>query len=296
MKANQAKVIILAIVGVCGIEGTATDLKIDILGSQVSLSWPMASSNDFYVQYAPTLSSSNDWANASDPTTNGASLMVTDYGTNSSRFYRLQVWQILFDGTSTASFRGYRQASFPGTNEWLVTTNGELMAVTNSAVNALITTNQFGSYELRWEWKTSSQGNSGLQYRANETYANSASAGPEYQLIDDLTHSTPANQTTGATYALFAPTNKVLAPVGQWNECRLIVQGEHVQHWLNGGKVVEYNINSTAWTNALVAAGGNYNVAGMGQGTGPGIGYIMLRNDRAPTWFRNIKIRPLPAQ
>src|SRR5712672_2922511 len=99
-----------------------------------------------------------------------------------------------------------------------------------------------------------------------------------------------------AEYNLFAPTNKTLVPVGQWNECRLLLQGNHVTHWLNGGVVIDYYINSTAWTNALTAAGGAYNVSGMGQGTAPGIGYIMLRSDVAPTWFRKIKIRPLPAQ
>ncbi len=274
----------------------ATNLTIGISGSQVNLSWPLTATNDFYVQYAPTLSTPINWLNASDPTTNSGNLVVTDYGTNTNRFYRLQAWQVLFDGTSTASFRGYQQTSFPGTNQWLVTTNGELMAVSNAAPVELITTNQYGSYELRWEWMTSTNGNSGVQYRANETYANSASAGPEYQLLDDLGYSSPANKTMGAVFALFAPTNKLLVPVGQWNECRLIIQGNHVQHWLNGSVVVDYYINSSAWTNALVAAGGAYNVAGMGQGTSPGIGYIMLRNDQGPTWFRNIKLRPLSAQ
>ncbi|MEJ0091182.1 MAG: DUF1080 domain-containing protein [Limisphaerales bacterium] len=296
MKTKLAKAIILAIIITGASQVTATSLTIGVSGNQIGLSWPLVATNDFYVQYAPTLSSVTNWVNADDPTTNGASLTVTDYGTNSSRFYRLQAWQILFDGTSTSSFRAYRQTSFPGTNQWVVTTNGELMAVTNAAPVELITTNQYGSYELRWEWKTASKGNSGVQYRANETYASSASAGPEYQLYDDLGISVAANKTMGAVFAMFAPTNKVLVPIGQWNTCRLILQGNHVQHWLNGGIVVDYYINSSAWTNALVAAGGAYNVAGMGQGTSPGMGYIMLRNDVGPTWFRNIKIRPLPAQ
>jgi hypothetical protein len=297
MKTKLAKAIILAIITTCGSQVTATNLTIGVSGSQLALSWPLAATNDFYVQYASIFPSLTNWVNADDPTTNGGSLTVTDYSTNASRFYRLQAWQILFDGTSTASFRGYKKTSFPGTNQWLLTTNGELMAVSNAAPIELITTNQYGSYELRWEWMTSSLGNSGVQYRANETYANSASAGPEYQLLDDHGYpSVPANQSIGAVFALFAPTNKILVPVGQWNECRLIVQGNHVQHWLNGGVVVDYYINSSAWTNALVTAGGAYNVAGMGQGTSPGIGYIMLRNDRGPTWFRNIKLRPLPAQ
>jgi hypothetical protein len=135
-----------------------------------------------------------------------------------------------------------------------------------------------------------------VQYRVNETYANSASAGPEYQLLDDLRYSVQAKQKIGAAYGLFAPANKVLMPVGQWNQCQLVLQGNHVQHWLNGRKVLEYDINSTAWTGALAVADKSLNVPGFGQGTSPGVGHILLRNDHAPTWYRNIKIRPLSAQ
>ena len=296
MKTKQTTAIILALITIGTSQVTATDLTITLSGSEVRLSWPLAATNDFYVQFAATPSSPSGWSNASDPTTNGTNLVVTDDGTTSSRFYRLQAWEVLFNGTSTAAFRGYRQADFPATDQWAVTTNGELMTVPNAAPIELITTTQYGSYELRWEWKTSTSGNSGVQYRVNETYANSASAGPEYQLIDDLGYSLAPEQTIGAAWGLFAPTSKVLVPVGEWNECRLVLQGNHVQHWLNGRVVVEYDINSTAWTSAVTALGSPSNVSGFGQGTSPGIGYIMLRNDTAPTWFRNIKIRALPPQ
>jgi len=272
-----------------------TDLTISRSGNQMALSWVPTVSHDFYLGFTTNLPSQTVWNPTADPSSNGGSLVVTDTPAEGSRFYRLQAWETLFDGTSTAAFRGYRQAGFPGTNQWSVTTNGELMSVSNANPVSLVTASPYGSYELRWEWKTSAKGNSGIKYRVNETYSNASSAGPEYQLQDDLSYSYLALQNMGGAFGLFPPTNRVLALVGQWNECRLILQSNHVQHWLNGRVVLDYSINSPAWTNALTALGAPYNVAGFGQGTGPGVGYILLQNLISPTWFRNIKIRPLPA-
>lgn len=297
---KQTATIILTFLTIAMVQATANDLTITRTDSKMILTWLLGITNDFYLQFATNLSPQTVWIDASDPTTNGTILAVTDDApiTNTSRFYRLEAWEVLFDGTSTAEFRGYRQVDFPASDQWTVTTNGELLTVSNAAPVHLITRAQYGSYELRWEWKTSSdgKGNSGVQYRVTENYSESGSAGPEYQLLGDIHASVPENQTIGAVWGLFAPTNTVLIPGGEWNQCRLILQSNHVQHWLNGRKVVEYDINSAAWTNALKAHGSYLNVPGFGQGTSPGVGYIMLRNDAAPTWFRNIKIRALPLQ
>jgi hypothetical protein len=273
-----------------------TQLTMTRSGVAVVLSWPLEATNDFYLQFTTNLSLPIKWTNAPDPTTNGANLVITNQVADSSRFYRLQAWEPLFDGTSTAAFRGYQQADAPGTNQWMVTTNGELMAVSNAAPVHLITRVEYGSYELRWEWKASIKGNSGVIYRANETYSNVASGGPEYQLLDDLGYSQAAYQNIGAAYRLFTPTNKLLVPVGQWNQCRLLVESNHVEHWLNGRKIVDYQINSPAWSNAVTAAGAPFNVAGFGQGTGPGVGHIVFLNQTSPTWYRDIKLRQLPLQ
>src|SRR5687767_10849520 len=111
---------------------TATQVTVTRSGSTVVLSWPPAATNDFYLQFTTNLTSPITWSNAPDPTTNGANLVVTNQATDSCRFYRLQAWAPLFDGGSTAAFRGYQQTDFPGTNQWMVTTNGELMAISNS--------------------------------------------------------------------------------------------------------------------------------------------------------------------
>ena len=275
----------------------AADLSITPSGEQIVISWPVGGTNDFYVQTTTNLSLPVTWSNATNSvSSDGITFWMTNDIAVINKFYRLQSWETLFDGTSVSAFRGYRLTNFPATNQWLVTTNGELQAVQNASPVALITTKQFGDYELYWEWKTVAGGDSGLLYRANETYTKDTSAGPEYQLLDDLKKpSLPAFDQMGAAYKIAAPVNKVLLPVGEWNACKLLLQGNHVEHWLNGGKIVEYEINSLAWTNAIQSAGGAQGVLGFGQGTSPGQGYIMLLNQNGPTWFRNIKIRQLPA-
>jgi hypothetical protein len=266
------------------------------------LTWPQAATNDFYLQFTTNLSPLVDWRNASDPTTNGTDLVVADDATASSRFYRLQAWEVLFDGTSTSALRGYQQTNFPAINRWLVTTNGELRAVAyptphNIGTNDIVTRAQFSDFELVWEWKASVGGNSGVMYRCTEQNSAATLSGPEYQLLDDTNSNytgLPANQKMGAIYALFSPTtNKVLVPTGEWNQCRLLVQSNHVEHWLNGRRLISYEINSPAWTNALAAYTNYGNIPGFGQARS---GYIAFQGHGEDSWFRNIKVRRLPPQ
>src|ERR1039457_1899507 len=229
MKTKQTIALIVIIIVALRRQVSATDLTINRAPGQVILSWPSAATNDFYVQLTTNLLSPTSWSNAADPVTNATSLVVTNSSTAPSRFYRLQAWEILFDGTSTANFRGYKQTSFPPTNIWIVTTNRELMTVPVTGgslikTNDLITKTEYDNFELRWEWKASTNGNSGVFIRVTEpgdTNNWAAQTGPEYQLLDDAHYSLAADDMMGAAYGLFAPTNKVLVPTGQWNECRL---------------------------------------------------------------------------
>src|ERR1035441_7027691 len=102
----------------------ATNIAISNSGSQVILSWPLAGTNDFYLQSATNLSSRLAWSNASDPATNGSNLAVTNQPTSIGTFYRLQAWEVLFDGTNTSAFRSSSSTLFPS-NSWYVT-NGML--------------------------------------------------------------------------------------------------------------------------------------------------------------------------
>jgi hypothetical protein len=182
----------------------------------------------------------------------------------------------------------------------MVTADNELMAVPTGALiatNDLITVAEYDNFELRWKWKTSTNGNSGVIIRVTEPVGTdnlSAQTGPEYQLLDDANSGVTGYHTMGAAFGLFAPTNKVLRPIGDWNDCRLIVQSNHVQHWLNGAKILEYEINGPGWDDAV----SNYSG---GPGLFPAFGQtspapIAFQAHGEQVWFRDIKIRRLPPQ
>ena len=152
---------------------SATDLAIHRSGDQLVLSWPLASTNDFYLQTSTDLLAPAAWSNAADPVTNEDSLVVTSPIPNTSTFYRLRAWEVLFDGTNTASFGS--GTAFPS-NSWFVT-NGMLTSKVVANAGNLVTVNTYTNFELRLSWKCETNGNSGIFYRAETN--------PEYQLFDD---------------------------------------------------------------------------------------------------------------
>ncbi|MDB6111847.1 MAG: hypothetical protein JWR69_3597 [Pedosphaera sp.] len=293
MRTTQIAAAVVALFISVASQSPAADLTITRSGGAVLLRWPQGTTNDFYLQFTTNLAPPFTWGNANDPITNGTNLMVTDNGAASSRFYRLKAWEILFDGTSTAAFRGYQQTTFPPASSWAVTANGELQTVVGGAQLNIITTNQYSDFDLVWEWKAGTNGNSGVNYRCTEEYSNSEWSGPEYQLLDDVHYTVGAANKIGAVWNLIAPTNKVTVPTGQWNQCRLIVQGNYVEHWLNGRKVVAYYMNSASFQN-LVAANPMFKL--YPNFAKASSGYIAFRHENTPMWYRNIKIRQLPAQ
>jgi serine/threonine protein kinase len=205
--------------------------------------------------------------------------------------YRPQKWEVLFDGTSTAAFRGYQQTFFPS-NDWIITAQGELTTVPGSTRGHIVTKNQYDDFELVWEWKLSPGANSGVHYRMTEEFDEPRKSGPEYQLLDDRAFpSLPPDQACGGVFALIPPTSHPAMPAGEWNQSRLLVQGNHVEHWLNGRKVVAYEIDSPAFR-ALIAAI-PYNRASTNQLALARKSCISFQNWIPEVWFRNIKIRPL---
>ena len=272
---------------------SATELRAADSGTNLVLSWAQDSTNDFYLQVSTNLATPAGWRIAANPTP----LVGNEYTTMAAvtepqEFYRLKAWEILFNGTSTAAFRGYRQTSFPS-NYWVVTANGELKTVAGSPESYVITVNQYDDFELRWEWKSGPGGNSGVMYRTTELYDAPWKSGPEYQMLDDAYYAVPASQTSGAVWGLIAPTNKVLMPTGQWNQGRLLVQSNHVEHWLNDRKVVEYELNSPSFS-ALVASSSYFNP--YAQFTKARTGYLAFQLSTPEVWFRNIKVRRLASE
>jgi hypothetical protein len=197
-------------------------------------------------------------------------------------------WQTLFDGKLTDAFRGWRSEGMP--EGWSVV-NGELTKQGN--VDDLVTKSQYASFELELEWKIGQAGNSGVFYRGTREYDEIYWSGPEYQLLDDANANDGKSRLTaaGAAYGIYPCPAGVVKPFGEWNKTRIVIKGEHVEHWLNGQKVVEYDLNSPDWK-AKVAASKfskypNYGLAKQGligiQGDHPGA-----------LALRHIRIRVLP--
>ncbi len=199
-------------------------------------------------------------------------------------------WTVLFDGTSTDAFRGYKTDGFP-TNNWKVV-DGTLTSFRGGKhPTDLLTKEQYESFELECEWKISDGGNSGVIYRVAEEGDHSYMTGPEMQVLDDSKHHDGQNAKTsaGALYALIAPTHKHLNPVGEWNKLRLLVNGNHVEHWLNGKKIVEYEWGSPE-VKELIAKSKFSKWPGF---MTKSKGYIAFQFHGDVVSFRNIRIRRL---
>lgn len=157
---------------------------------------------------------------------------------------RLAGWRLLFDGHSTAGWRGYQSDTVP--SAWHVA-NGVLTK--SSRTGDLVTQEQFGDFELKLDWKIGPAGNSGIFYRATEEYERIYWSGPEYQLLDDAAAPDGRNRLTaaGAAYGLYPAPPGVVKPANEWNTTRIVVKGKHVEHWLNGIKLLEYELGSADW-------------------------------------------------
>ncbi|MCE9557255.1 MAG: DUF1080 domain-containing protein [Planctomycetes bacterium] len=192
----------------------------------------------------------------------------------------------LFDGKTTDGWRGYRKPMAPA--GWVVE-DGALAR--KGGGGDLLSKDKFGDFELRFEWKVSPGANSGVMYRVSETEGASYMTGPEYQVLDNAKHHDGRSPLTSAAalYALYPADQAVTKPVGQYNEARIVVKGQHVEHWLNGKKVVETEINGDDW-NKRIAASKFKGWKKFGQNSE---GHIVIQDHGDPVWYRNIRIKKL---
>ena len=161
------------------------------------------------------------------------------------------------------------------------------------SVDDLVTREQFGNFELELDWKIGKAGNSGVFYRGTREYDHIYWSAPEYQLLDDANARDGRSRLTAAAaaYGLYGPPAGVVKPFGKWNKTRIVIKGGHVEHWLNGSKVVEYDLGSPEWK-AKVAASKfsqypNYGLAKTG--------FIGIQGDHPGSLeLRHIRIRELP--
>ena len=201
-------------------------------------------------------------------------------------------WKLLFDGKTAAGWRGYRQKSFPAKG-WLVE-DGWLHCLGKRGGD-VITEAQFDQFDLQWEWKLAPVGNSGVKYFVPETHGTAVAH--EYQMLDDDRHPDgklgEGKRVTASFYDVLKPQVKApTRPMGEINQSRILVQGNHVEHWLNGVKVLEYECGSDA-LKAAVAKSKFKDEAGFSDRLK---GHILLQDHDSEVWFRNLKIRDLSAK
>jgi hypothetical protein len=198
-------------------------------------------------------------------------------------------WIPIFDGSSTNALRAYKKDSFPAT-EWKVE-GGVLKSVAGQRVD-LITKERFKDFELEMEWAVKPGGNSGVFYGVQETDKPTYHTGPEMQILDDDGHpdgKTPSHR-TGSLYALIEPNaKKKLKPVGEFNKAKVVAKNGHVEHWLNGEKLVEYDWGSPE-IKALVAQS---KFSKMPRFMENMEGHVSLQHHGDEVWFRNVRIRRL---
>lgn len=200
-------------------------------------------------------------------------------------------WKLLFNGENMDGWRTFKNRE---NDSWEVV-DGTLHCKPLSSAEKradILTVDQYSDFEVAFEWKIAQGDNSGVIYRATEEFDRPYLSGPEYQVIDDKGYpdSLTNTQFSGANYDMHAaPADKKINAPGEWNTGRIVANGNHVEHWLNGVQVVEYEINSEEWKK--LKEGSKWKDA-----AGYGIaekGHIDLQDHGGEVWFRNIMIKTL---
>lgn len=195
-------------------------------------------------------------------------------------------WIPLFDGVSLEGWRAFKNKP---NNSWEVVDSMIHCKAGDAADQRgdLVTSQEYENFEFVTDWMIEEGGNSGIIYRASEEFDQSYLSGPEYQLLDDKNYPDP--NPTASNYDMNMPVNALIKPAGQWNNSRIIVNGDHVEHWLNGVKVVDYTLHSEDWL-ASKAKSKWKDVAGYGMAKK---GHICLQDHGHQVWFKSIWIKKL---
>jgi hypothetical protein len=200
-------------------------------------------------------------------------------------------WTNLFDGKSLNGWRGYKQPDASKTR-WKVEDGMLVVDPTDKSdgrrARDLVTTETYDNFELSFDWKVAPGGNSGVKYFVLED--RDSAIGHEYQLIDDEKHTDAkigGHRQTAAFYDVLAATSHPVKPAGEFNQSRIVVNGKHVEHWLNGTRVLQYELGSPAVQAAIEKS----KFKGIERFGKPQKGHILLQDHGDRVWFRSLRIR-----
>jgi len=202
-------------------------------------------------------------------------------------------WTSLFDGQSVKGWRGYKRADAAG-SRWTVQDGTLTLASADGrdtrGARDIITVDTFDRFELTWDWKIAQGGNSGVKYYVLEDM--DSAIGHEYQIIDDERHpdaKVGLERQTSAFYDVMPPADRKLKPAGEWNTSRIVANGVTVEHYLNGGRVLSYQLDSPALKTAILDS----KFKGIERFGKLHKGHILLQDHGDQVWYRNIRIRRL---
>ena len=199
-------------------------------------------------------------------------------------------WHVLFDGKSVSEWRGFRRETFPS-KCWVIEEQSikTVGGCDKSDQVDIVTKEKYRNFELEFEWRVAPGANSGVIYLISEDQDQTWKTGPEMQVLDDDRHPDGKKPTTsaGSLFDLIAPTNKTLRPVGEYNKARLVIHNGHVEHWLNGSKILEYDLGS-AELKDLIAKSKFKSFPRFAQNSE---GVIALQYHGDDVWYRKIRIR-----
>lgn len=206
-------------------------------------------------------------------------------------------WELLFDGKTTNGWRGAHKDTFPNVG-WVIDDGAFTVLASDGRESQnggdIVTVDEYSNFDLKLEFKLTEVANSGIKYFVTEKeQPNGSAIGLEYQILDDERHpdaklgNHEGSRTLASLYDLIKAENKTVKPMGEWNEARIVSQGTHVEHWLNGKKVLEYERRSEAFRKLVAVS--KYKIwENFGEATQ---GHILLQDHGDKVSFRNIKIK-----
>ena len=192
---------------------------------------------------------------------------------------------VLFDGSSLDHFRGYKSDEIG--KGWKI--DGDALMFDGSGGGDIMTKKEFEDFELMFQWKVTEGANSGVMYRVTLGDGAPYFSGPEFQVLDDAKHNDGKNPLTsaGSLYALYVAEGKKLSKVGEWNNAKIVIKGDNVEHWLNGKKVVSATIGSDDWKKRVDGSKfKTWEKFGVSK-----VGHICFQDHGDKVWFKDIRVK-----